>query len=173
MFPNFSFRAITCFSTVVNNRVNEYNILYLVFFLILWLILFIQLGTFLMVSLLLSWPTLLLCLVPKSLRHARAKHLARQQFFMQNLHHTKNSTGVLIFISEAERYVEILADQGIHHQVPNETWQNIVDHFIARIKMHQTFDGLLDCLNSCGLLLAQHVPATMEKNELPNRLILI
>jgi putative membrane protein len=35
------------------------------------------------------------------------------------LHHTDAETGVLIFVSEAERYVEILADRGVSNHVDN------------------------------------------------------
>ena len=39
-------------------------------------------------------------------------NLARRQFLEQNLHRTLGGTGVLIFVLEAERYVEILVDRG-------------------------------------------------------------
>lgn len=118
-------------------------------------------------------PAFLIRCLPKKLRYRFAKISARKQFIVQNLHQTQNQTGLLIFISEAERYVEIMADSGIHKHVPNDVWQNIVNQLIAQIKQHNTLPGLLTCLDQCGELLAQHVPATNQKNELPNRLILL
>ncbi len=136
-------------------------------------ILFLQAGTFITGFLLLRWPPLLTYFIPKPVRYWYATNLARRQFLAQNLHHTQGATGVLIFISEAEHYVEIMADRGIHQHVPNETWQHIVDELITQIKQQRTFPGLLTCLDQCGALLAQHVPATHQKNELPNRLVIL
>ncbi len=136
-------------------------------------ILSVQLGVFLTLALILRWPPLLMYCIPKSVRHWRASNLARRQFLEQNLHHTKGETGVLIFISKAERYVEIIADRGIHRHVPNETWQKLLDELILQIQQKQTFPGLLNCLEECGILLKKYVPATEQKNELPNHLIVI
>ena len=45
-------------------------------------------------------------LVPRRLRHAGCKPGA-QRVLQQGLHRTQDATGVLIFVSEAEHYVEI------------------------------------------------------------------
>ena len=89
------------------------------------------------------------------------------------MHHTKGETGVLLFIAEAEHYVEIIADRGISQHVSNEQWQVVVDDLIASIQRKQTLLGLKSCISSCGELLQQYAPATTEKNELPNHLILL
>src|SRR3546814_16205619 len=64
--------------------------------------------------------------IPRSVRHWRASNLARRQFLEQNLHHTVGSTGMLIFVCEAERYVEILVDEGISNRLDNKHWEAIV-----------------------------------------------
>jgi putative membrane protein len=111
--------------------------------------------------------------VPRRLKQWRAAQLARYQFLEQNLHHTTGSTGVLIFVSEAEHYVEILADTGISQHVGADQWQRIVDALVARIGSGETAQGLVECIAACGELLQQHVPATAQKNELPNRMIVL
>ena len=107
------------------------------------------------------------------MRTWRASSLARRQFLEQGLHHTAGETGVLIFVSEAEHYVEILADRGIDEHVGHERWQAIVDAFTARVKAGETVEGFIECVDACGALLALHVPATHERNELPNHLVMI
>jgi putative membrane protein len=139
----------------------------------LWEVMVLQWGLFLLLALLLRWPPLLMRLVPRRIRAWRAGNLARRQFLEQNLHHTHFDSGVLIFVSEAEHYVEIIADRGISAHVDHEQWQRIVDGFIASIKGGNTLGGFLDCIAACGELLQQHVPATDNKNELPNHLILL
>ena len=64
-----------------------------------------QWGTFILLSLLFRIPGVNTRLIPRQVRYWRASNLARRQFLEQNLHHTKGGTGMLIFVSEAERYV--------------------------------------------------------------------
>ena len=118
-------------------------------------------------------PALRIRLIPKSVRYGRAANMARRQFLENNLHHTRGETGVLLFVSEAERYVEIIADRGINQQVAQTQWQGLVDDFVAAVKAGNTHEGLTNCIKGCGAILQQHVPATHQKNELPNHLILL
>ena len=112
-------------------------------------------------------------LVPKSVRFWRASNMARRQFLEQNLHHTAGGTGMLIFVSEAERYVEILVDQGISTKLDNQVWEVIVADFTNKVRQGRTLDGFLDCIQACGAHLKAHVPATTQKNELPNHLVML
>ncbi len=112
-------------------------------------------------------------LVPPSVRHWRASNMARRQFLEQNLHHTTGATGMLIFVSEAEHYVEILVDRGIAEKIGNERWQAIVSRFTEQVKKGQVLEGFLHCISSCGEELAQALPATSKKDELPNHLVVL
>lgn len=136
-------------------------------------VLLVQWLTFLALAGLFRIPALRIRLIPKSVRYWRAANMARRQFLENNLHHTHGETGVLLFVSEAERYVEIIADRGINQQVAQTQWQALVDEFVAAVKAGKTHEGLTHCLKGCGEILQQHVPATHQKNELPNHLILL
>ncbi|WP_422417812.1 TPM domain-containing protein [Pseudomonas sp. GZD-222] len=129
--------------------------------------------TFIVLCLLFRLPALTTRLIPRSVRHWRASNLARRQFLEQNLHHTAGSTGVLIFVSEAERYVEILVDEGISRHLDNQVWDAIVKRFTEQVRQGQTLQGFVTCVEACGELLAEHVPMTHERNELPNRLVVL
>ena len=136
-------------------------------------LLFLQWLTFVVLALLLRIPFIMIKLIPKHVRYRRASNLARTQFLENNLHHTKSAMGVLIFVSEAEHYVEIIADNGISQHISNDEWQEIVDAFIAKIKSGQTKEGFLNCINSCGKKLKQIAPISEEKNELSNHLVML
>ena len=136
-------------------------------------LLLVQWGTFMLLSLLFRVPGIQTRLIPTQVRHWRASNLARRQFLEQNLHHTEGATGMLIFVSEAERYVEILVDQGIADVLDNSVWEAIVADFTASVRQGQTRQGFLDCIAACGKLLKEHVPATHERNELPNHLVIL
>ncbi|MBU3059648.1 TPM domain-containing protein [Pseudomonas indica] len=136
-------------------------------------LLLVQWLTFALLALLGRIPFLTSRLIPRAVRHWRAANLARRQFLEHNLHHTEAGTGMLIFVSEAERYVEIIVDRGISSRIDDGAWQALVDVFTAEVRRGRTLEGFLGCIRGCGELLQQHVPATHERNELPNRLIVL
>jgi len=136
-------------------------------------VLAVQLAVFIVMTIVLRIPPIMRRILPPAVKHYRAANLARRQFLENNLHHTEGETGVLIFVSEAERYVEIIADRGISAHVPDETWQDIVNEFTSLVKSGKTLEGFLGAINRCGKLLAEHVPATHDRDELPNRIVLL
>jgi putative membrane protein len=146
---------------------------YLTGWLTLHSLLLVQWVSFIVLCLVLRIPKVTTYLVPRSVRHWRASNLARRQFLEQNLHHTVGSTGMLIFVCEAERYVEILVDEGISRRLDNKHWDGIVAAFTQQVKQGQTLQGFVTCIEACGELLKVHVPVTQVRNELPNRLVVL
>ncbi|WP_043527621.1 TPM domain-containing protein [Litchfieldella xinjiangensis] len=136
-------------------------------------LLLVQWITFVVLALLFRAPSVTTRLIPQSVRHWRASNLARRQFLEQNLHHTQDATGMLIFVSEAERYVEILVDRGIASRLDDATWDTIVADFTRHVREGQTLQGFLECIEACGKHLHEHIPATHERNELSNRLVML
>ena len=78
----------------------------------------LQLVVFIVAGLVFSWRPLRLALVPRAVRRARAHRAAIEQFFVRRVGHTANRTGVLIFVSLAEHYARIIADDGIAAKSP-------------------------------------------------------
>ncbi len=148
-------------------------ILFLPFWLDVSEVLLIQAIVFATLLLILRIPPVQRRIIPKGVKRWRASNLARRVFLENNLHHTVGDTGLLIFVAETERYVEIIADRGISAKVDHAQWQSIVDEFTAHIHAGQTLAGFLGAVAQCGQLLIEHVPHTHDKDELPNHLILI
>lgn len=146
---------------------------YLSGYLSMYALLLAQWSTFIVLCLVFRLPKVTTRLIPRSVRHWRASNLARRQFLEQNLHHTLGGTGVLIFVSEAERYVEILVDDGISKRLDDSSWDGIVKAFTQQVKQGQTLAGFIACVEASGELLKVHVPVTQTRNELPNRLIVL
>ena len=136
-------------------------------------LLMLQWACFVFLSLIFRLPAITTRLIPPRIRHWRASNLARRQFLEQKLHHTQDRTGVLIFVSEAERYVEILVDEGISRHLDNSDWGTIVSDFTRRVALGHTAEGFIACIDACAQLLAQHVPRTQPRNQLPNRLVML
>jgi len=132
----------------------------------------IQLGIFVAAMAVLHWSPLKMFFVPAALQRRYARRLAREQFFVQGLHLTRERTGVLVFVSVAEHYVEIIADAGINERSSKGEWDDVVTHFIADVRAGRIEQGFLSAIAACGDRLAQHFPRREnDHNELPNRLI--
>ncbi|MEC4240667.1 TPM domain-containing protein [Pseudomonas sp. DSV-1] len=136
-------------------------------------LLMLQWASFVFLSLIFRLPAITTRLIPPRVRHWRASNLARRQFLEQKLHHTAGRTGVLIFVSEAERYVEILVDEGISRHLDNSDWGTIVNDFVRRVALGHTAEGFITCIDACAEVLKQHVPKTQARNQLPNRLVML
>jgi len=133
-----------------------------------------QLGVFLLGALLLQWAPLRFAIVPKSIKRARAHQKAVEQFLAQNLHTTKGRTGVLIYVSFAERYAEVIADEGIYKRVPQDTWSGVVETLTTHLGRGARVEGFVTAIDACGKILAKHFPpGRIDQNELPNHLIVL
>ncbi len=133
----------------------------------------IQFLVFVVLAVALRFRPLLRRLIPRGVRQWRASNLARRQFLENNLHHTEQELGVLIFVSELERYVEILVDRGVAKALPNDVWEAVVDNFAGAVANGDVYEGFDRCLIAVGEVLAEEFPISSEKNELPNHLVLL
>lgn len=108
--------------------------------------------------LLLSVPGLHLKLIPARVKHERASRLAQAQFYAQGVQLTPHHSGVLFFVSLAERYIEIVADKGIHEKLGEARWRDIVDKFVAQVHQGRVVDGFVAAIGACGAAMAEHYP---------------
>lgn len=132
----------------------------------------IQVLSFLGLGMLFQIPQLRLWLIPSSVRQRRAARHAREQFLLQKLHLTQDRTGVLIFVSVAEHYVEIIVDKGVAEVVDDRHWQAVVEDFIAHVKRGEIAAGFDSAIDQCRQVLWEHFPAEHGRpDELPNHLI--
>lgn len=132
----------------------------------------LQVVVFVGAAMLLSTPAVKFRVVPKAVMHKRASRHAHELFFIEGLHLTGERSGVMIFVSENERYVEIIADHGISKHVSNSVWQDIVKEFVMDVKAGEIHQGYMKAIDGCGSLLQQHFPgAAKNSNELPDHLI--
>src|SRR3972149_10008030 len=86
-------------------------------------ILLLQVVVFFAVLVPLCLPRIRVALMPRRTRRAIAHRVAMEQFSMRGIARTKDRSGILIFVSLAERYARIIADDGIAARVPPAEWQ--------------------------------------------------
>ena len=134
---------------------------------------FVQATVFICLALLFRIPVLQRKLVPKRTKFFRASNLAMRHFLAQGVHTTKNNLGVMIFVSEFERYIEIIADHGITKKIGDDTWSKEVDLAVPHLKQNNAFNAFTSVLRDVGGILQDNFPITEEKEELPNHVILV
>jgi putative membrane protein len=125
-------------------------------------------------AVLLLWlvPSATLWLVPKRILYRRAHLNAIQQFLARNVHLTSERTGILLFVSLAERYAEVVADAGINAKVHQDEWNNIVAILTEHAGRDDLTAGFLMAIEKAALLLEEHFPAGPgDINELDDHLV--
>ncbi|MEO5323773.1 TPM domain-containing protein [Mesorhizobium sp. CC13] len=118
------------------------------------------------------FPGLRLWLVPRSLLWRSAHANALRQFYARNIHLTNARTGVLVFVSIAERYAAVIADAGINAKVEQGQWDGIVAELIGNARDDRLADGFVAAIARVGTLLARHFPVQQgDANELDDHLV--
>jgi putative membrane protein len=137
-------------------------------------ILSVQVVVFLVLLILLCLPSIRVALMPRKMRRAVAHQMAMEQFISRGIAGNKDRAGILIFVSLAERYARIIADDEIAARVPQSAWQGAVDALIAHTRDGRIADGFIAAIDTCGDELAKHFPrAAGSRNELPDRIYVI
>ncbi|MFZ5931946.1 MAG: TPM domain-containing protein [Pseudomonadota bacterium] len=130
----------------------------------------IQAGVFIAAGLLLQLKYLRPHLAPPATQRAYASRMAQQQFAALVNEQTRGDVGLLLFVSLAERHVEVLADNGIGARIPQSAFQSIIKGFIQDVHRGKIADGFIAAIEGCTLLLQQHFPARPdEPDEIANR----
>ena len=137
-------------------------------------ILSLQILVFLVVLLLLCLPRVRVAIMPRKARRAIAHRVAMEQFISRGIAGNKDRAGILVFVSLAERYARIIADDEIAARVHQSEWQGAVDALIAHMRDGRIADGFVAAIDVCGNELATHFPRTaVSRSELPDRIYLI
>ena len=119
-----------------------------------------------------TFPSFKMIFVPRSVSFRRASNNAVRQFLARGIHTTENRTGVLIFVSLAEHYAEVVADEGINGKVDQKDWDDMVGDLISYARKDQVADGFVAAVGRAGDLLGKHFPVKEKQvNELDDRLI--
>jgi putative membrane protein len=137
-------------------------------------ILLLQVIAFLLLTALLCLPRVRAALLPARARRAAAHRVAMEQFMLRGIAHKQDRSGILIFVSLAERYARIIADDGIAARVTRAQWQAAVDALTAHMRDGRIAEGFIAAVALCGNELAVHFPRREgSRDELPDRIYLI
>lgn len=119
--------------------------------------------------LLLLWRRLRLMLTPGPIKARRVRARARTAFRLAAQGRTQGATGVVIYLSVAERRAEIIADASIAGKVAPEVWGDAMHAMLAHFRETRVADGVIAGVAAVGAVLAQHFPRDAKPgNELPD-----
>ena len=133
----------------------------------------VQVAVFVAGLLLFAWAHVGLALMPRFLKRRQAFRVAAEQFYIRGMTRTRHRAGVLIFVSLAEHYAQIIADDGLTGKITECRWQDTVNELTAHLRAHQVTEGFLDAIKRTGDLLARSAPPDGGSNDLPDRLVRI
>jgi putative membrane protein len=111
-----------------------------------------------------------IAVVPKRIKQAHARRLAAAEFANHIATRTADRAGMLLYVSIAERDVEILVDRKIDDRVDRSRWQTIVERFRNGATGTPLVDRLVAAVEACADLLADALPPSPgQKNEIADQ----
>ena len=103
-----------------------------------------------------------------------ARERALQVFGHLRIWDTEANNGILVYVLLAERAVEIVADRGIAHRVPQAQWDELCLQLQSCFAQGRFRDGALLAVEASATLLRQHFPAAgARSNELSDQPVLL
>lgn len=119
-----------------------------------------------------QWLPLRMTLTPRDFKITRTHRRAVALFRVAAEGRTHGRTGVLIYLSLAERRAEIVADAAVTELIPPDAWGDVMAEMLAHARNGRPAAGMAAAVRSAGRLLAAHFPpSTNDRNELDDRLI--
>ncbi len=132
----------------------------------------IQAAVFIIVFLITRLSPIRRWVTPRSVRRARVRRAALNQFLAHGLHKTEARTGVLIFAALSDHQVEVVADKGIHAIVDRDVWAQAVDALTIAMRAGRPAEGFETAIALTGGVLSEHFPPRKrDPNEVPDRLV--
>ncbi len=134
----------------------------------------VQLLTFFILATITRMKPIKMALIPASIKRKRSTNRANAKFVELLQQNSQQNGLVMLYVSEAEKYVQILTDATIAQKVDNGQWSESVENFIARVKEGNIAQGYFETIAKTSGLLIELFPKTKEdRDTLPNHLILI
>lgn len=131
----------------------------------------VQLIVFAIALAVLGWTRLGLILTPRGLQRRQAYRAAAEQFFIRGLMRTQHRAGVLIYVSLAEHYARIIADEGLDGKISEADWRPAIEILTSHLSRGQVAQGYIAAIARCGELLAVAAPPEGRPDALPDGLV--
>jgi putative membrane protein len=139
---------------------------------LLTLLMFFAALKFTVALMILKWMPLRLFLTPATTKHRRVRRRAIAIFQAAAAGRTTGRTGILIYLSLAERRAEIIADEAILKVTDDHTWGEAMTELLGNVREGRVGDGIAAAVERVGVVLSEHFPrSAADLNEIPDKLI--
>ncbi|MFY0653000.1 MAG: TPM domain-containing protein [Cyclobacteriaceae bacterium] len=120
------------------------------------------------------FPTVRLAFVPLNVMDHRVVTKSRDIFLQEEIFNTIERTGILIYISELEKRVQIIGDKGISSVIVQEDWNKVLGLVTDGIKQGSPSEGLVAAIHECKNLLLDNgfIVREDDTNELSDEMII-
>jgi putative membrane protein len=119
----------------------------------------------------LSWRPLLSRILPGSFKHEEVEEAARVSFLEHEVFATKNRTGILIFVSELERLVYLLADKSVAAKISAQELSGLAGLLAKDLARSGSGEVFVKAITELSQRLSKDFPPEAgDKNELSDEL---
>lgn len=116
------------------------------------------LGTTIVATAALDWLPLRLKFIPWHAKLWECWELAHRSFAARILAQNDRKTGVLLFVSLGEHYVEVVTDRDVDRHIPQTVWDRVIGDFLVAAKDRRYGEGLVALVTAAGEILADDYP---------------
>ncbi|HEY1706696.1 MAG TPA: hypothetical protein VGG10_00415 [Rhizomicrobium sp.] len=120
-----------------------------------------QAFLFAVVALIVSVPAARRAMTPSFLKRHRVQRMAMQHYVSTGIHLSKKQPHILIYLSLAERRVEIIASEAIHKIEGQKLWDEARTAVIGGMGSDDPAAGIVRAIQIVGAPLAKHFPPTL------------
>jgi putative membrane protein len=111
---------------------------------------------------------------PRKQMKEEVEQAARRAFYDSRVHHTKGSTGVLIYVSLFEHVAVVLADQTVTEKLGQEKLDAFCHDLTAELRQRKYTDAFCNTISKVGIALAEVAPRQDgDHNELADALVVM
>ncbi len=120
------------------------------------------------------FPPVRLAFIPLNIMDHRVITKSRDIFLQEEIFNTVDRTGILIFVSELEKRVQVLGDKGISSVIKQDDWNKVLAIVTDGIKQGNPAESLVSAINECKNLLLKNgfIVRADDTNELANEMII-
>ncbi len=124
-----------------------------------------QIAVFCLLVILFGLPRVRAGLLPRRARRTIAHQTAMNQFVNRGLAEPSNGPAILIFVSLAERYARIIANDQVASRISDAEWRLALGHLIEKIRSGGIADGFIAAIGTSGAVLKEHFPVGSKASE--------
>jgi uncharacterized membrane protein len=118
----------------------------------------VQAAILLLALLLYVWPPAVRLVVPQARRAQAAARLAREAFWRIGLQRSGWRGSVMVFVTLAERQVEVLADEAAQLALPDDSYARAVELFVKEVRSNGLESAFAVTLNFLADRLERALP---------------